>query len=60
MGKAQWGRFARVSIAGRVGGEGGISGVCLQEKVVRSPIQLVEGLHGLPYHLINQIDPWRS
>jgi len=48
-GRARWGRVARASIAGRSGGKG-------QDEVTRSPIQLVEGLHGFPYSLNDRID----
>ena len=47
-GRMQWGRVARASIVGRMGGEGGISGVFLHDRVIRNPVQLVEVLHWFP------------
>jgi len=52
----QWRTFARACIAGRIGGEGDFSRICLQDQVARSPIQLVEGLYELPYNLFYRIN----
>jgi len=54
------GRVARGSIAGRAWGEWDVGGVFLQAKVACNPIQLVEGLHGLAYNLVDRIDPGRN
>ena len=54
-GRAQWGRVARASIAGGIGGEGDVSRGFFHDKVA-CPIQLVDDLHRYPYNLVNQID----
>ena len=67
--RAQWGRVARASIVGRIGGskqqqkqnkrgEGSISGVFLHVRVLHSPIQLVGGRHGLHKNLVDRMK-WR-
>jgi len=55
-GRVQWGRGARASTTGRVEGGGVVIGVVLHDEVVRSPVQLIEGLHGLPDNLVDRID----
>jgi len=55
-GRAQWGKVARASTAGRVEGGGGVIRVVFHDEVSRSPVQLIEGLHGLPDNLVNRIN----
>jgi len=42
--------------AGRVEGGGGVIGVVFHDEVGRGPVQLIEGLHGLPDNLVDRID----
>jgi len=39
-----------------VEGGGGVSGVVFHDEVAHSPVQLIEGLHGLPDNLVDRID----
>jgi len=56
-GRAQWpGEGARASTAGRVEGGGGVIVVVFHDEDARSPIQLIQGLHGLPDNLVDRID----
>jgi len=55
-GRAQWGRGARASTAGTVERGGDVIRVVFHDEVNYNPIQLIEGLHGLPDNLVNRID----
>ena len=55
-GRAQWGRGVRASTAGRGEGGGAVIGVFFHDEVAGRPVQLIEGLHGLPDNLFDRID----
>ena len=37
-------------------GGGGVIRVVFHDEVARSPVQLIEGLHGLPYNFVDRIN----
>jgi len=43
-------------LLGELCGGGGVIEVVFHDEVTRSPIQLIEGLHGLPDNLVNRIE----